>query len=127
MYVIYRIILLQDFNQNKELSASGRNGDDGMSDLISKIGKLEGHVEHINTNIAELKVDLRHSMNELKSDIRVLENELKGDTRLLDNELKGDIRSLEGSMQSNFHWLVGLLVTGFLVTIISGIVAIICK
>ena len=71
--------------------------------------------------MASLRTELRDGMASLSSELRTemasLRTELRGEMASLRTDLRGEMSDLRSTVDSRFHWLVGLMVTGFVVTI----------
>lgn len=109
-------------------------GNDDGGDMETRLAKLESHVSHIDTNIADIKDDMRWTKNaifsivlvgftaigglylyidnqsnnlrsEIKSDFNNFRSEIKSDSSNFRSEIKSDFNTLRLEMKSDLNTL----------------------
>jgi uncharacterized coiled-coil protein SlyX len=106
-----------------------------MADLEHRVTRLEERSEaqtatmdYLRQDMADLRrstealaSELRSEMASLRTELRggmvALSSDLRGEMASLRTDLRGEMSDLRATVDSRFHWLVGLMVTGFVVTI----------
>lgn len=102
-----------------------------MADLEHRVTRLEERSEaqtatmdYLRQDMADLRrstealaSDLRRSTEALASELRSEMAALRGEMASLRTDLRAEMSDLRATVDSRFHWLVGLMVTGFVVTI----------
>jgi hypothetical protein len=73
--------------------SAGSSGGDG-SGIESRVAKIEAAIEHIQTDIADMKTE-----------IRSLRQDAKGDFRVLFGAIIAVALGIAGLMAKGFHWL----------------------
>ena len=81
--------------------------------LEIRMARLEGAYQQIDKRLALIETDLR----DLREDVRGSRTELLGDLGGLRGEMRGELGELRGDMRQQFYWVVGLIVVTILVPI----------
>lgn len=98
-----------------------------MADLEHRVTRLEERSEAQTPTMDYLRQDmsdLRRSMEtlatELRSEMAAVRTEMaavRTETASLSRDLRGEMADMSASFERRFTWLIGLMVTGFVVTI----------
>jgi predicted nucleic acid-binding Zn-ribbon protein len=71
---------------------------------------LDSRLSRVESDIGELRVEIKELRREIKEDMTSLRSEIKGDMDSLRSESKNDIASLRSEMHTQFYILLGFLV-----------------
>src|SRR4051812_34540696 len=102
-----------------------------MADLDHRVTRLEERSEaqtatmdYLRQDMSDLRRSTETLASELRSEMASLSSALRGEmaslrtaVASLSTELRGEMSELRASVDHRFTWLVGLMVTGFVVTI----------
>ena len=91
-----------------------------MTDLEQRVTRLEERSEAQTATMDYLRQDmsdLRRSMETLAIELRSEMAAVRAEMAALSRDLRSEIAELRATFDRRFTWLVGLMVTGFVVTI----------
>jgi hypothetical protein len=98
-------VLFVDFPGGKERSpaSAGDKGDGGGDDdgMEARVAKLEAAVEHIQSDLVEIKTELRDHRGRFDG----LRDRMERDFRILFGAIIAVALALAGLMAKGFHWL----------------------
>jgi hypothetical protein len=83
-----------EIKEGRRSEFSGGAGGDGTSGMEARVAKVEASLEHIQTDISDVK-----------GDIRSLRDNARTDFRLLFGAIIAVALGLAGLMAKGFHWL----------------------
>ena len=95
-----------------------------MADLEQRVTRLEERSEaqiatmdYLRQDMSDLRRSTEALAAELRSEMAALSTGLRGEVAALSRDLRGEMAELRAMFDRRFTWLVGLMVTGFVVTI----------
>ncbi|ODT85350.1 MAG: hypothetical protein ABS69_00830 [Nitrosomonadales bacterium SCN 54-20] len=95
--------------------------DAGEFSMEVRMAKLEAHVEHMQSDISEIKADLRDFRKETKEEFVALRKETREDSMSLRKEMYDNFASVRKDARSDFRLLFGALI--FVALGLAGIMA----
>ena len=98
----------------QDMSDLRRSTEALASELRTEMASLRRSTEAL---ASELRTETASLRTELTGGMASLSSELRGEMASLRTDLRGEMSDLRSTVDSRFHWLVGLMVTGFVVTI----------
>jgi len=108
-------ILGGSFGPGKTIRADARvnrRGSDNRG-LEARVAKLEATTEHIQSDVSDLKIEVRALRADLKAEVTSLRADLKSEVTNLRSEFRADFRLLFGAILTVVIGMVGLLVKSF--------------
>jgi len=112
-------VLGGNFGRGRKSRASGhsnrRGGVDGHGDhgMEARVAKLEATTAHIQSDVNDLKTEVRGLRADLKSEVTSLRADLKNEVTNLRSEFRADFRMLFGAVLTVVIGMVGMLVKIF--------------
>ena len=74
-------------------------------------------MDYLRQDMADLRRSTEALASELRTEMASLRTELSGGMNSLSSELRGEMSEMRATFDRRFTWLVGLMVSGFVVTI----------
>lgn len=84
---------------------------------IATMDYLRQDMSDLRRSMETLATELRSEMAAVRTEMASLSRDLRGEMAALRTELRGEMAEMRASFDRRFTWLVGLMVTGFVVTI----------